>query len=116
MTTNKSGTVSYNTAENNLNIAVFELPKYVYRNISVSAVITGSGEQEVAYKADGTTNTGYITNWRYLSNEDKKKVSYESKKQRVKLGDGKGSKTGNEIYKLKKLNKQNPNFKVIPKP
>ena len=74
MTTNQSGTVSYNTAENNLNIAVFELPKYVYRNISVSAVITGSGEQEVAYKADGTTNTGYITNWRYLSNEDKKKL------------------------------------------
>ena len=78
---------------------------------SVSDVITGGGDQVGAYKADGTINTTYIPNCIYLSNADKKKVIDERKKQGARLGDGKGSKTGNEQDNIKELNKKKSKFK-----
>ena len=77
----------------------------------MSAISTVGGDQDGAYKDEGTINTGYIPNRRYLLNADRKKFISEIKKQGVKLGDGKGSKTGNEIDKIKELNKKNPKFK-----
>ena len=79
--------------------------------MSVSAVSTVGGDQDGSYKSDGTINTGYIHNCIFLSNVNKKEVIHERKKQGVKLGDGKGSKTVNELDKLKELKKKNPKFK-----
>ena len=62
--TNISGTVSYTTSESHLITAVSQLPLYVSRYSSVSALITGCGEQEVTYNYYGTIKTGYIPNWR----------------------------------------------------
>ena len=45
----------------------------------MSAVSTGGGDQDSSYKADVTINTVYISNWRPISNVDKKKVIAESK-------------------------------------
>ena len=115
MVTNPSETVSYTTAENYLITSVSDFSKYVSRNKSVSAVSTGGGYQEAAYKVDGTINTGYIPNWRSLSNADNKKVISEKKKKKVKVGDRKVSNTGNELDKIKELKKQNLNFKRNPK-
>ena len=77
----------------------------------MSSISTGGGDQDGSYKSDGTINTGYISNWRSLSNSEKKKVIAKRKKQGVKLVYGKGSKTGNELDKTKELKKQNPRFK-----
>ena len=82
---------------------------------SVSAVSTWGGDQDGAYKADGTINTGYISNWRQLSNEDKKKVLSERKKQGVKLVDGKVIKTWNELDNIKELKEKKSNFKTNTK-
>ena len=101
MATNPSGKVSYTTASNNLITAVSELPEYLSRNMSVSDVIIGGGDQEGDYKADGTINTGYIHNWGSLSNAYKIKDIPERKKQGVKLGDWKRSNTVNELDNIK---------------
>ena len=95
MSNNPSGTVLYTTAENNLHTAVFEFPEYASSNRSVNAVSTWGGYQEGAWKADVKINTGYIPNWILLSNTEKKRVIFERNNQGVKLGDGKGSNTGN---------------------
>ena len=68
---------------------------------SVIDVSTGSGDQYIAYKYDGTINTGYTPNRRLLLNSHKKKVINERNKKGVKLRDGKVSKTINELYKIK---------------
>ena len=77
----------------------------------MSAVSSVGGGQDSIYKYDRTINTGYNPNCRSLSNADKKKILSESKKQGMKLGDGKVNKTGNEIDKLKKLKNNNSKFK-----
>ena len=79
--------------------------------MSVSDESTGGRDQDGSYKADGTINTGYIPNCTSLSNEDNKKVIYERNKLGVKLVDGKGSKNGNELDKLKELKKKKIMFK-----
>ena len=79
--------------------------------MSVSAVSTGCGYQDGAYKSDGTINNGYIPNCISLQNSYKKKFISDRQKQGVKLGYGKGSKTGNELDKLKGLKKKNYYFK-----
>ena len=109
--TNSLGTVSYTTSSNNLSTSIFDLPEHVFRKRSVSDVSTGGGVQDGYYKYDGTVNTGHIPNCRYLPNEDKNKVIDERNKQGVKLGDGRGSNTGNELYKINELKKKNTMFK-----
>ena len=80
-------------------------------NRSVSAVSTGGKDQDGAYKSDGTINTVYIHNCRYLSNVNNKKFIAERKNQGVKVGDGKWSKTGNDLDKIKEFKKQKSKFK-----
>ena len=111
METNPSGTILYTTADNHLITDVFEFPEYVSRNRSVSAVSTGGGDKEGAYKFDVNISTACIPNCRYLSYSDKKHVIDESKNKGVKLGDWKGSKTGNEQDNIKELNKKKSKFK-----
>ena len=48
MSTNPSGTVSYTIEDNHLSTAVFDFPEYLSRNKSVSAAITGGGDQDGA--------------------------------------------------------------------
>ena len=103
--------MSYTTTANHLSTTVSEFPEYVNRNRSVSAVSTVGGYQYGAYTADGSISTGYIPNWRSLSKAEKKKFISERKKQGVKLGDGNGIKTGNDLDDIKELKKQNPKFK-----
>ena len=62
METNPSGKVPYTSSDNHLSTAVYELKEYVSRKRSVSDISTGGGDQDSAYKADGTINTGYIPN------------------------------------------------------
>ena len=111
METNPSGTVSYTTDSNSLITAVSELQEYIFSNRSVSAVNTGDGDQDGAYKADRNINTGYIPNQSSLSNTYNRKVITERTKQIAKLGDGNGSKTGNDLDNLKEINQQNSKFK-----
>ena len=111
METNFWGTVSYNTLDNHLITAVPDFSSYVPRNRSVSAVSKGGRDQDSAYKAGGTINTEYINNWRSLLNSDKKKVVAKRKGQGVKIGNGKGSQTGNELDKLKELKEKNSKIK-----
>ena len=75
------------------------------------AVSTGSGDQYGALKYDRNINTGYIPNLGSFSNAYKKKIIAERNNQGLKLGNGKGSKTGNKLDKLKELKKKNSKFK-----
>ena len=77
----------------------------------MSAVSTGGGNQDYAYKTDGTINTGYISNWISLSNTDKKIVISERKNQGVKLWYGKGIHTGNNLDNIKELKKEKFKYK-----
>ena len=60
--TNPSDTVSYTTVANHWSTNVSEFPEYVPRNRIVSAVSKQGGDQDGAYKADGTIDTVYIHN------------------------------------------------------
>ena len=111
MATKPSVKVSYNTSDNHLSTYVSEFLEYVSWNRSTSDASTGGGNQYGAYKDYGNTNTGYIPNYISLSNEDKKKVLSEMNKQWVKIGYGKGSKTGYYFDKLKESKKSNNKFK-----
>ena len=75
------------------------------------AVSTGSGDQYGALKYDRNINTGYIPNLGSFSNAYKKKIIAERNNQGLKLGYGKGSKTGNKLDKLKELKKKNSKLK-----
>ena len=73
-------------------------------------VSTGGVDQDSAYKSEGTINTRYIPNLGSLSNAYKKKVISKSNNKGVKLGYGKGSKTGNNLNKIRQF-KKNPSSK-----
>ena len=107
METNPSGILSYTTASNRLSTSFSEMPEYLSMPMIVSDFSTGGGYQDGSYKSDVTINTLYIPNLISLSNSDKKKFIAERKKQGVKSVDGKVSRTINELYKLKKLKRQN---------
>ena len=77
----------------------------------MTVVVTWGGDQDGDYKSDININKWYSYNWILLLNADKKKVISKRRKQRVKVGDVKGSKTGNEINKIKKLKRQNSKLK-----
>ena len=91
---------------------ISELASYVSSNSSVSSVSTG-------HKFEETINTGYIHNWIFVSNSNKKKVVFENKNEGVKLGYWKLSKTGNAPDKPKELKKHNfklkSNIKALKK-
>ena len=82
--------ISYTEAANHLTSAVSELPEYLLaRRVSSLKCIRGGGpekgknkfKQDSIYADDGTIFTGYYSNWKSLSKEDRNKVIAEWKKK-----------------------------------
>ena len=108
--------ISYTTVANHLATSVADLPDNVAGRRNISSLVS-DGTNGI-YKADGSINTGHITNWHQLSDEDKKAVTDERSRQgfgrgggrgrggrgRGRGGRGRGGRTGDSIYKLTKAN------------
>jgi hypothetical protein len=111
--------VTYTMAANHLTTAVSQFPDYISKHRHVSAISRneGGGGSSSIIKSDGSINTGYIPNWRALTQEDRDTVMAERAKLGIS-GNGKGKgkgKTGNpgsaEANRLKQLTKQNKVYK-----
>ena len=99
ISTEAAGTVSFSTAANHLASCVSDLPEYVAKNRTISAIkmAPSSGVK----REDGSIHTGYYPNWRSLSKAEKDQVSAERKKKKGgKAGGGASIKT--ELQSLKK--------------
>ena len=78
--------LTYTTCANHISTAVSELPEFLAKNRSISAVgRRDGGSTPSIYTADGTINTGHIENWKAVSSEDKKKVYKERKRLGIKF-------------------------------
>ena len=87
--------ISYTEAANHLTSAVSELPEYLLaRCVSSLKRICGGGSEkgknkfkrDSIYADDGTIFTGYYSNWKSLSKEDRDKVIAEWKKKNTNGG------------------------------
>lgn len=119
--------ITYTMAANHLSTAVSEFPEYIAKNRSIAGVSkTGDDDGEDGsasiYNADGTINTGYIPNYRSLSQSDRDKVDAERKRLGIsrpsgKKGKGSGGRGGGssmspgDSNRLKQLSKQNRKYK-----
>ena len=77
--------ITYTMAANHLSMAVSKLPENQAKNHSVSGIRVagpsgGHSDTDSIYNADGSIKTGYISNWRSLSSEDKDKETAEKKR------------------------------------
>ena len=113
--------INYTRAANHLSAKVSTLPEYLSKHRTVAGVTAGgtggtNGESGI-YNADGSINTGYIPNWRSLSNDDKDKVRQERKRLGIKRPNGKwrnGSESGGDkvnANRMKQLVAQNKKYK-----
>ena len=82
--------ISYTEAANHLTSVISELPKYLlaHRISSLKRIRGGGSEKgknkfkrDSIYADDGTIFTGYYSNWKSLSKEDRDKVIAERKKK-----------------------------------
>ena len=87
--------ISYTESANHLTSAVSELPEYLLarRVSSVKRIRRGGSEKgknkfkrDSIYADDGTIFTGYYSNWKSLSEEDRNKVIAEWKKKNTNGG------------------------------
>ena len=87
--------ISYTEAANHLTSAVSELPEYLLaRRVSSLKCIRGGGSEkgknkfkrDSIYADNGTIFTGYYSNWKFLSKEDRDKVIAEWKKKNTNGG------------------------------
>ena len=87
--------ILYTAAANHLTSAVSELPEYLLaRRVSSLRRIRGGGSEkgknkfkrDSIYADDGTIFTGYYSNWKSLSKEDRDKVIAELKKKNTNGG------------------------------
>ena len=104
--------IQYSTVANHMSTAVSMLPEYIARNRNVSLVNTErkqDGESPI-HNDDGSVITGYITNWRDLTKQQKETVIKERARLGVKLEKKKGGKDG-EKKKKSKLVKENKKLK-----
>ena len=112
--------LTYTMAANHLTTRVSELPDYISKNRSISAVGNtikndkGSGSEEGIYDSNGKIKTGFIPNWNKLSKEDRNKVFAERKRLRSQKKNG--EKNENELNpsdtnRLNQLVEQNKKFK-----
>ena len=98
---------------NHLSTAVSELPEYIANSRNVSAASTSSSGS--IYNADGSIITGYISNWKSLSVQDRKRVIDERKRlgtslnQRLRNSSGGSDKK--KFTKLQKMKKENEKYK-----
>ena len=97
--------ISYMEAANHLTSAVSELPEYLLarRISSLKRIRRGGSEKgnhkfkrDSIYADDGTIFTGYYSNWKSLSKEDRDKVIAEQKKKNTNGGVKKS--TGREKF------------------
>ena len=101
LSTEPPGTITFAVASNHLASCVSELPEYVAKNRTISAVKLAPNEG--IKKPDGSIHTGFYPNWRSLSKEQKDQVAAERKKRkngRKKAGGQNAIKT--ELESLKK--------------
>ena len=114
-----SGTnVTYTMAANHLSTAVSELPEFISKNRSISAIGSGGNESKLnpdILKADGSINLGYIPKWRSLSEEDKEIVMAERKRRKSKKGKGTGTQgpldAAAQKNRMNQLAEQNKKYK-----
>ena len=108
--------ITYTMAANHLSTAVSELPEYLAKNRQVAGVETstsgGKKDSGGAYNADGSIKTGYISNWKSLSAEDKQKVIAERKRlglssNRRKSGNTRSASTVSSQNTINQLRAQN---------
>ena len=87
--------ILYTEAANHLTSAVSELPEYLLaRRVSILKRIRGGGsgkgknkfKRDSIYAEDGTIFTGYYSNWKSISKEDRDKVIAEQKKKNTNGG------------------------------
>ena len=116
--------ITYTKAANHLSAKVSTLPEYLSKQRTIAGVAAGStgdgdGDSGI-YNADGSINTGYIPNWRSLSDADKDKVRQERKRLGIKKPSGKwrkGSQGGSggdkqaDANRIKQLVAQNKKYK-----
>ena len=111
--------ISHTVAANHLSTVASELPEYQAKNHSVSAIRVagpsgGHSDTDSIYNADGSIKTGYISNWKSLSSEDKYKVTAERKrlgmnsneKKRISTDNASDASTLNTIKQLRVQNKK----------
>lgn len=115
--------VSYTMAANHLSAAVSELPDYLAKNRNISGVGNNNtngneGDSNAGiYNADGSIKTGFISNWKSLSKDDRAKVIAERK--RLGIRGGKGGRNSNNNNNndsgasntLKQLKQQNKKYR-----
>jgi len=111
--------VSYTMAANHLSAAVSELPDYLARNRNVSGVgnhntNSDDGDNNAGiYNSDGSIKTGFLSNWKSLSKDDRAKIIAERKRLGIRGGKGgrntssnNDSATSNTLKQLKEQNKK----------
>jgi hypothetical protein len=108
--------LTYTMAANHLSAAVSELPEYLVKNRNISSVGSSNpgSDNSSIYTADGSIKTGYISNWRSLSKEERSKVIAERKRLGVQGGkSGKGTSQSDTVTAntLKQLREQNKKYK-----
>jgi hypothetical protein len=108
--------LTYTMAANHLSTAVSELPEYLVKNRNISGVgssNSGGGKSGI-YAADGSIKTGYISDWRSLSKEERSKVVAERKRLGVQGGRGGKGTSQSDIESdntVKQLREQNKKYK-----
>ena len=81
--------ISYTTFANHVSTAVSELSEYSAKHRSISGVHS-EGDSPAIYKSDGSINTGFIPEWRSLSESDKKIVNDERSRLGLRKPGGRG--------------------------
>ena len=83
-------TFTYTTAANHLNTAVSEFPDYIVKSRNISALgNTDKANDDTSpsiHNADDSIKTGYINNWRSLSEDVRNIVKQEQKRLRLQKG------------------------------
>ena len=101
LSTEPPGTITFAVASNHLATCVSDLPDYVAKNRTISAVKLAPNDG--IRKPDGTIHTGFYPNWRSLTKEQKDQVAAERKKKKAgRKGAGGQNAIKTELESLKK--------------
>ena len=88
LSTEPPGTITFAVASNHLASCVSELPDYVAKNRTISAVRLAPSNGIT--KPDGSIHTGFYPNWKALTKEQRDQVAAARKQKKA------GSKTGGQ--------------------
>lgn len=98
--------ITYTMCANHLSARVSELPEFIIKNRNISGVnsVKGSGDggdKSGIYNSDGSIRTGFISNWKDLSDADKELVKQERQKKKSGKGHGASSRKGGDHKQAK---------------